>query len=428
MKKDIFISYRNDGIGNNFATRITNDLRQKGYSVYFNPDEARSGDFPERLERAIEECKDFICVVTEEYLANLIANNKICWIREELLCAKRNGKNIVPLLVNGAKMPNDSETLVEELRFFPKIDAFVFPEQYISSPFSLLCGILLSKNDGTNGFRDVDKSSNIFDPDLSLEDEIKKAQNGDEKSMLCVGIYYYYGISGGKDERKAAYWFKQVSSLKGEYAPIADKFIARMYYAGSMPREEQSYEKSYEYHVKSSIGDIYSAGQVGFMQSCDTVHKVVTDTTRSPRKGEVDKVHYNFVSEQFFRENIDSYVEYNEYDNHLYGSNGTRIADALDGGKADVVICLDINGAKALKKHYGEQVRVIYVHRDIEKIYDAIDERVANCEMTAESAVHRKEQVLRDIESRNDSAIDFEVDNNGTLDNSIGQLKEIMGL
>jgi guanylate kinase len=133
----------------------------------------------------------------------------------------------------------------------------------------------------------------------------------------------------------------------------------------------------------------------------DTVHKVVTDTTRSPRKGEVDKVHYNFVSEQFFRESIDSYVEYNEYDNHLYGSNGTRIADALDSGKADVVICLDINGAKALKKHYGDQVRVIYVHRVIEKIYAAIDERVANGEITVESAVHRKEQVLRDIESRN---------------------------
>jgi guanylate kinase len=160
----------------------------------------------------------------------------------------------------------------------------------------------------------------------------------------------------------------------------------------------------------------------------DTVHKVVTDTTRSPRKGEVDKVHYNFVSEQFFRESIDSYVEYNEYDNHLYGSNGTRIADALDSGKADVVICLDINGAKALKKHYGDQVRVIYVHRVIEKIYAAIDERVANGEITVESAVHRKEQVLRDIESRNDPAIDFEVDNNGTLENSINQLKEIMGL
>lgn len=160
----------------------------------------------------------------------------------------------------------------------------------------------------------------------------------------------------------------------------------------------------------------------------DTVHKVVTDTTRSPRKGEVDKVHYNFVSEQFFRDNIDNYVEHNEYDNHYYGSNGTRIADALEGGKADVVICLDINGAKALKNHYGEQVIVIYVHRDIEKIYAAIDERVANGEITAESAVRRKEQVLRDIESRNDPVIEFEIDNNGTLDNSIGQLKEIMNL
>lgn len=92
------------------------------------------------------------------------------------------------------------------------------------------------------------------------------------------------------------------------------------------------------------------------------------------------------------------------------------------------MICLDINGAKALKNHYGEQVIVIYVHRDIEKIYAAIDERVANGEITAESAVRRKEQVLRDIESRNDPVIEFEIDNNGTLDNSIGQLKEIMNL
>ncbi len=65
-RKDIFISYRNDGVGNNFATRIANDLKESGYSVYFNPDEARSGDFPERLKQAISICKDFICIVTGE--------------------------------------------------------------------------------------------------------------------------------------------------------------------------------------------------------------------------------------------------------------------------------------------------------------------------------------------------------------------------
>lgn len=159
-----------------------------------------------------------------------------------------------------------------------------------------------------------------------------------------------------------------------------------------------------------------------------TVNKVVTDTTRLPRKGEIDKVHYNFVSEQFFRDNIDSYIEFNEYDGHLYGSNGRRIENALENGNADCVICLDINGAKALKAYYGDQAEIIYVHRDTDKIYTAIDERVANGEITAEQANKRKKQVLRDIESRNDPVIDYEIDNNGEISESVAQLKAIMGI
>ena len=267
VKKDIFISYRNDGVGNNFATRITNDLRHSGYSVYFNPDEARSGDFPERLKQAISVCKDFICIVTEGYIAQLMSKNKVCWIKDELLCAKNYGKNIIPLLINGATMPSDASKLPEDIQFFPYIDAYIFPEQYINSPYSLLCGVLLSRNDGKNGFRDVYNSSMVFNSDKSLETILSKANDGDINAMLNAGIYYYYGISGGKDERKAAVWFKKVSATESEYAPIADKFIARMYYTGSMPRENQSYEKSYEYHVKSAQGDLYSAGQVGFMRS-----------------------------------------------------------------------------------------------------------------------------------------------------------------
>ena len=91
-EKDIFISYRNDGVGNNFATRIINDLKRSGYSVYFNSDEARSGDFPERLRQAISVCKDFICIVTEDYISQLTSNNRVSWIRDELLCAKKLGK------------------------------------------------------------------------------------------------------------------------------------------------------------------------------------------------------------------------------------------------------------------------------------------------------------------------------------------------
>lgn len=267
ITKDIFISYRNDGVGNNFATRLANDLKHSGYSVYFNPDEARSGNFPERLKQAISVCKDFICIVTDGYIDQLVSGQNICWVREELLCAKNFEKNIIPLLVNGVTMPEDPSKLPKDIQFFCNIDAYVFPEQYINSPYTILCKALLSQNDGTRGYRDVYNSSELFDSDKSLENILSRANNGDINAMISAGIYYYYGISGGKDERKAAKWFKKVSAKENKYAPIANKFIARMYYAGSMPREDQSYEKSYEYHVKSAQGDKYSAGQVGFMMS-----------------------------------------------------------------------------------------------------------------------------------------------------------------
>lgn len=214
--KDIFISYRNDGIGNNFAARITNDLKNSGYSVYFNPEEARSGDFPERLRQAISVCKDFICIVTEDYIDQLILNDKICWIRDELLCAKEFGKNIIPLLINGVTMPGDASKLPENIQFFPNIDAYTFLEQYVNSPYSILCSVLLSGNDGKNGFRDVYNSSNLFDSDKSLEDILSRANDGDVGAMLSAGVYYYYGISGGKNERKAAFWLKKVSASESK--------------------------------------------------------------------------------------------------------------------------------------------------------------------------------------------------------------------
>ncbi|MBP5726021.1 MAG: toll/interleukin-1 receptor domain-containing protein [Clostridia bacterium] len=53
-KKDIFISYR-DQDGANFAKRLSESLKEYGYSVYYNPDEKRSGSFPDQIREAIRE-------------------------------------------------------------------------------------------------------------------------------------------------------------------------------------------------------------------------------------------------------------------------------------------------------------------------------------------------------------------------------------
>lgn len=137
----------------------------------------------------------------------------------------------------------------------------------IYSSSSTIGSMLLSNNHTDNVCQNTDKSKKVFDPDQLLKILLERATNGDEFAMTCAGIFYYYGISGGKNTRKAAECFQKVSSLNGEYAPTANRFIASLYYSGSMPRKAQSYEKSYEYHVKASIGDLHSAGQVGFMQS-----------------------------------------------------------------------------------------------------------------------------------------------------------------
>ncbi len=77
MEKDIFISYRNDGEGNNFAARLKADLDRCGYNCYFNSDEQRTGAFPEQIRQAIENCRDFILILSKGCINGLIGNSKI---------------------------------------------------------------------------------------------------------------------------------------------------------------------------------------------------------------------------------------------------------------------------------------------------------------------------------------------------------------
>ena len=53
----------------------------------------------------------------------------------------------------------------------------------------------------------------------------------------------------------------------------------------------------------------------------------VSATTRQPRKGEVDGVHYNFVTQEKFNEMIaaDEFVEYFSVHNNSYGTTKAQL-------------------------------------------------------------------------------------------------------
>ena len=188
MAKDIFISYKNDGSGNKFAARLSQDLENFGYSVYFNSREEHATNFPERLRTAVEGCKDFILVLSKGCLEQLKRNDSVDWIREEVLTAKRTGKHIIPILIENAALPKDADEMPEELRFLPHIDALSFPEQYLSSPFSELQHIVYSKQVGKSKFRDEFNSNPEYDISADYQSLFEKANAGDIQAMYEFGM------------------------------------------------------------------------------------------------------------------------------------------------------------------------------------------------------------------------------------------------
>ncbi|MBQ8816766.1 MAG: SEL1-like repeat protein [Lachnospiraceae bacterium] len=272
MKKDIFISYRNDGSGNQFANRLCKDLEDRGYSVYFNSNEGRSHSFPERLKNAIVQCKDFVLVMSKGCLDKLkIESAEIDWVKEELLTAWKNQKHIIPILLEGVDMPASADELPSDLNFLPYIDAIRFPEQYLKSPFSELTGALLAKQDGKERYKDSFNNNERYSLKEDLNELLQAAKDGDVRAMYEVGLLYYYGATdesgsvSGWDYDKAVHWLKKVSESDHELRYHADNIIARLYYLGAMPGEPQSYEKSYEYHVKAAPKSPYSASNQVFM-------------------------------------------------------------------------------------------------------------------------------------------------------------------
>lgn len=270
--KDIFISYKNDGEGNNFAARLSTDLEKLGYDVYFNPNEQHAGSFPDRLKTAVKSCKDFLLVLTQPCLEQLMRHDKIDWVREELITAHENGKNIIPLLMPSVTMPKDKNDMPEELRFLPDTDAVSVFEPYDKSPLNILLGWVMSKPAEDEFFKDSFNNNEYYDVTSDFTETLELAKSGDAKAMYEIANMYFYGFTDENNQSlrsfpKAYEWFKKVSETQNEYTGLADSMIAKMYYRGVVPREKQSFTKALEFHKKASEKSEASKQQYAFMLS-----------------------------------------------------------------------------------------------------------------------------------------------------------------
>ena len=73
----------------------------------------------------------------------------------------------------------------------------------------------------------------------------------------------------------------------------------------------------------------------------------VSATTREPREGEIDGVHYHFISKENFEEEIEknNFVEYAKVFDNYYGTLKREIDSKFKDGK-DIILDIDWQGAR----------------------------------------------------------------------------------
>lgn len=102
----------------------------------------------------------------------------------------------------------------------------------------------------------------------------------------------------------------------------------------------------------------------------------VSATTRKPRPGEVDGVHYFFVSTDEFERMIKEgeLFEYAQYVTNYYGTPKAYVDKMLDSGK-DVILEIEMQGAFLVKEKRPEALLIFVMPPSVEEIYNRLKGR-----------------------------------------------------
>ena len=100
----------------------------------------------------------------------------------------------------------------------------------------------------------------------------------------------------------------------------------------------------------------------------------ISCTTRNPREGEENDVHYYFITEDEFKKRIteDDFLEYNVYGTgKYYGTPRSTIMEYLNQGY-DVILEIEVNGYKQIKKKYPDCVGIFIMPPSINDLYNRL--------------------------------------------------------
>ena len=157
------------------------------------------------------------------------------------------------------------------------------------------------------------------------------------------------------------------------------------------------------------------------LEKRSNVYFSVSATTRDPRPGELDGIHYHFMDVDSFRKWIamDQFLEYAEYVGNFYGTPKRFVDEAMEQGK-DVILDIEVQGAIQATSKRPDTVRIFIAPPSWSELERRLTERGTDSKDKIQKRLLRAK-----VEFQTAHTYDYFVIND-TVENAVKELDAIM--
>ena len=158
-----------------------------------------------------------------------------------------------------------------------------------------------------------------------------------------------------------------------------------------------------------------------FIDEHEDVKLSISNTTRPPRPGEVDGVHYNFITKEAFEELISAggLIEYTCYQDNYYGTPKQFVYDNMELGN-DVILEIEVDGCHKVKKIFPEAVTIFVVPPSARELEERLKTRGTDTDEKIRKRLKRAVEEAEFVEDYDYLLL------NDDLSDAIGELEGIM--
>lgn len=157
------------------------------------------------------------------------------------------------------------------------------------------------------------------------------------------------------------------------------------------------------------------------IDNVENLRQSVSYTTRKPRKNEVNNVDYFFVSAEQFKKMVDrrDFIEWAEVHGNLYGTSKKRLDNLINSG-VDVILDIDTQGAKQIKKLHSGGVFIFILAPSMKVLRERLEKRKSNSKKDMAKRLKRAVEEIKEYKK-----YDYVIVND-TLQVSLSKLEAII--